>query len=361
MKVVTILGTRPEIIRLSRVIALLDDVVDHVLVDTGQNFDPNLSDIFYSELSVRKPNYQLGCRADTAMKQVAAILEKCDDIFAQEKPDKILILGDTNSAISAFAAKRRGIPVYHMEAGNRCFDERVPEEVNRRVVDHSSDVLMPYTERSRQNLIREGFAGQRLFVTGNPIAEVLSFYSDKIESSTALSDMQLTSQKYFLATLHRSENVDTPVRLNQFLNSFADLSKKYEMPLVLSLHPRTRSKLTEPVESYAKRGIRMVSPLGFFDFVKLQKNAFCNLSDSGTVQEESAIFGVPSVTIRDVTERPETQEFGSNLLSGPSFDAMEKAIAIARRFGKPEAPPEYERKDVSRIVAQVLLSPVPPK
>jgi UDP-N-acetylglucosamine 2-epimerase (non-hydrolysing) len=361
MKVLTVLGTRPEIIRLSRVIALLDDVVQHILVDTGQNYDPNLSEIFYSQMKVRRPDHQLECRSDSAMGQISLILQKCDAIMASEKPDKVLILGDTNSGIVAFAAKRRGIPVYHMEAGNRCYDERVPEEVNRRVIDHSSDVLMPYTERSRQNLLREGFAGQRVFVTGNPIGEVLKHYAPQIEGSSALTDLNLETEKYFLATLHRSENVDRPERLKQFLDSFARLSLKFEMPLILSLHPRTRSKLPEAVSEYAKRGIRMVDPMGFFDFVRLQKSAFCNLSDSGTVQEESAIFGVPSVTIRDVTERPETQEYGSNLLSGPDFTAMEKAIAIARRFGRPETPPEYLRHDVSKIVAQILLSPLPPK
>ncbi|HWI55217.1 MAG TPA: UDP-N-acetyl glucosamine 2-epimerase, partial [Desulfobacteria bacterium] len=220
MKVMTVLGTRPEIIRLSRVIPLLDELCDHIVVHTGQNYDRTLNDIFFEELELRQPDYILDSQADTMMGQIGKILVECERVFIKEKPDRLLILGDTNSALSAIVAKRMGIPVFHMEAGNRCYDDRVPEEVNRRIVDHSSDILMPYTERSRANLLREGIAGKRIYVTGNPILEVLDYYADKINNSNALEELGVESGKYFLITLHRAENVDIPERLGNFIEAF---------------------------------------------------------------------------------------------------------------------------------------------
>jgi UDP-N-acetylglucosamine 2-epimerase (non-hydrolysing) len=356
MKIMTILGTRPEIIRLSRVIARLDKHSDHILVDTGQNYDPRLSDIFYDELKVRKPNYNLKCKAATPMALVAQILERTEEVLLKEQPDRLLVLGDTNSALSVICAKRMGIPVYHMEAGNRCFDDRVPEEVNRRIIDHSSDVLLPYTERSRQNLLDEGVASRKIYVTGNPILEVIQHYTPQIETSKILSDLKLTAGKFFLVTLHRAENVDIPERLDSILQALANLHTEYTVPVVISLHPRTRSQLTKQPKQYEADGLRMIEPFGFFDFIKLEKSAFCTLSDSGTVQEECAIFGVPSVTLRDVTERPETLECGGNILCGanPKKIALAVELVTSDDEGVRRAPPEYMIENVSSVVSRII-------
>jgi len=286
LKVLTVLGTRPEIIRLSRVIEKLDGCADHVLVHTGQNYDKNLDDIFFKQLSVRKPDYYLGAKGSFA-EQVGIILKGMENALIEEKPDKVLALGDTNSALSVLVAKRMGIPVYHMEAGNRCYDDRVPEEVNRRIIDHSSDVLMPYTERSRINLLREGIPGERIFVTGNPIKEVLDHYEKKIDSSKIIQNLGLKNGNYFLATLHRAENVDVPERLDNFVKAFNTVAAIYKVPIIWSVHPHTRKRLQK--RKLDKR-IMAIEPLGLFDFVKLEKNAMCVLTDSGTVQEECCIY-----------------------------------------------------------------------
>ena len=305
MRVVTVLGTRPEIIRLSLIVEKLDKLVEHVLVHTGQNFDPSLSDVFFENLGVRSPDAWLGARGQLS-EQVGEILKGCERILREVRPDRILILGDTNSGLSAFIAKRMGIPVFHMEAGNRCFDDRVPEEVNRRVIDHCSDVLMPYTERSRQNLLAEGFRSERVLVTGNPIFEVISHFRPSIDASDILNRLQLEPGRYMLATLHREENVDAGERLARFTQAFADIAREHKMPIIVSTHPRTRKRLVEDHE--AKDNVRYLEPFGFFDFLRLENDATCVLSDSGTVQEECCIFRMPNITIRDVTERPETLE-----------------------------------------------------
>ena len=257
MKIMTILGTRPEIIRLSRVIPLLDQLCQHVLVHTGQNYDPRLNDIFFTELGLRSPDYILNCSSASSMEQIASILIQCEKIISVEKPDRLLILGDTNSALAAMVAKRMGIPVFHMEAGNRCFDDRVPEELNRRVVDHCSDILLPYTERSRANLLREGFASEKIFVTGNPIWEVLQYYSSKIEASAILNNLEMEPQKYFLVTLHRAENVDDHKRLSSFIEALQLLHLEYEVPVICSLHPRTRSQLQKSGQIMDGAGVRI--------------------------------------------------------------------------------------------------------
>jgi len=357
MKVMTVLGTRPEIIRLSRVIPLLDQLCNHLVVHTGQNYDRTLNDIFFAELVLRAPDYVLECRSGSLMGQIGAILAECEQVMVQEKPDRLLVLGDTNSALSAMAAKRLGIPVFHMEAGNRCYDDRVPEEVNRRIVDHCSDVLMPYTERSRANLLREGIAGERIYVTGNPILEVLEYYNNRIAESQALKNLGLEAKKYFLVTLHRAENVDIHERLHKFIEAFCLLHVEYKIPLICSLHPRTRSQMTKQGKAISGEGIRAVEPLGLFDFVHLEKNALCVLSDSGTVQEECCIFKVPNVTLRDVTERPETIEAGSNIISGCEPVSILNAVKIA--LGQDsiwEPPNEYLVKNVSSKVAKIILS-----
>ncbi|MDK3155400.1 UDP-N-acetylglucosamine 2-epimerase (non-hydrolyzing) [Kamptonema cortianum] len=356
MKIMTVLGTRPEIIRLSRIIPLLDKLSEHFLLHTNQNFDRNLSEIFFQELKVREPDVFLGHKFRSAMDQVGHILSGCEEHMGRFRPDRILILGDTNSGLAAYAAKRLGIPVYHMEAGNRCYDDRVPEEVNRRVIDHCSDVLMPYTERSRANLLREGIPGHRIFVTGNPIKEVLDHYSPQIARSKALTRFGVKKGGYFLATLHRAENVDLPDRLDSFVGAFNRLCTEHGKPLVWSVHPRTREKLGRSRVKLHKL-IRVTEPLGFFDFVRLEKEAFCALSDSGTVQEECSLFRVPNVTIRDVTERPETVECGSNILGGANPDDICRAVQACLETGTHWTPPEdYLMDNVSRTVVKLLLS-----
>jgi UDP-N-acetylglucosamine 2-epimerase (non-hydrolysing) len=355
MKVMTVLGTRPEIIRLSLVIPELDRHCDHVLVNTNQNFDPKLNDLFFEELGVRKADISFDSRAETAMGQVSNILREVEKELLRERPDRILILGDTNSGLAAFAAKRLGIEVYHMEAGNRCYDDRVPEEVNRRVIDHSSDVLMPYTERSRDNLIREGIPSERIFVTGNPIKEVLDHHSDEIGSSKVMGSLKVKKGGYFLVTLHRAENVDDKDRLKGFVKALNALAEAHDKKLVWSVHPRTKQKLQRLKATIDPR-IMLSEPFGLFDFVRLEKNARCVLTDSGTVQEECCIFGVPNVTLRDVTERPETLEVGSNVLSGGSPErivaCVEKVLASK---GTWSAPPEYLRSGVARTVTNIVL------
>lgn len=356
MKIMTILGTRPEIIRLSRIIPKLDKLCDHILVHTGQNYDRTLNDIFFKELAIRQPDHILECRSDTPMGQIGKILVESEWVMEQEKPDRLLILGDTNSALSAIVAKRKGIPVFHMEAGNRCYDDRVPEEVNRRIIDHSSDILLPYTERSRANLLKEGIPGERIFVTGNPIKEVLDHYSSHIEASSAIKDLGLEAGNYFLVTLHREENVDVEERLKKFIKALNQLYKEYKIPVIISVHPRTRSRLERMSLTLEGNGIRAIEPLGLFDFVSLEKQAKCVLSDSGTVQEECCIFKVPTVTLRDVTERPETLEVGSNMLSGANPESILMCVDIA--LNQPhnwEPPPEYMVRNISQTVIKIVL------
>lgn len=356
MKIMTIFGTRPEIIRLSLIMKNLDKFCEHITVHTGQNFDPNLSDIFLNDLEVRTPDIHLGIKSKSFGHQVGQILEKIDDVLEEHKPDKVLILGDTNSALTAIIAARKGIPVFHMEAGNRCFDNRVPEEVNRKIIDHSSTILMPYTERSKENLVDEGIERERVYVTGNPIREVLDNFENKIDSSNAFEEFNVDKNDYFLVTLHRAENVDLPNRLASIFSAFEEISKNYDKIFLVSVHPRTAEKLKEAGVTVDESRIVLLKPLGFFDFVNLEKNAFAVLTDSGTVQEECAIFGVPNVTVRDVTERPETLECGSNVLSGASTDSIVRAVDLAISSDEDwETPKEYLVKNVSQTVAKIVL------
>ena len=356
MRILTILGTRPEIIRLSRVIERLDRLADaHVLVHTGQNYDPNLNEIFFRELRVRPPDQYLGVRGESFGEQIGKILMASEKLLRAERPDRVLILGDTNSGLVAIVAKRLGIPVYHMEAGNRCYDDRVPEEVNRRVIDHSSDILMPYTERSRANLLREGVDGNRIYVTGNPILEVLEHYGQQVGESEALAKLGLEPRKYFLVTMHREENVDVEDRLRSILEALEMLAREYRLPVVCSTHPRTRARMQHfRIDSGDE--LQFHDPFGLFDFVSLETNAFCVLSDSGTVQEECCVLRVPNVTIRDVTERPETLECGSNMLSGvdPS-DVLRGVRTVLDGKSEWTVPREYTVKNVSETVAKLVL------
>jgi UDP-N-acetylglucosamine 2-epimerase (non-hydrolysing) len=352
----TILGTRPEIIRLSRIVPLLDELCDHVLVHTGQNYDRSLSDVFFEQLGVRDPDHFLEVRSQSFGEQLGRIMAASEEVLLAERPDRLLLLGDTNSALSALVAKRLGIDVYHLEAGNRCYDDRVPEEVNRRVIDHSSDVLMPYTERSRANLLREGIAGERVFVVGNPIYEVLTAHEARIVASSVLSSLGLEPGGYFLVTMHREENVDVESRLRSLVAAIERVRREHDRPVVVSVHPRTRARMEQFGVASTVDGVVFAEPFPLFDFVALERNAYCVLSDSGTVQEECCIYRVANVTIRDVTERPETVEAGSNILSGADPDDIARCVRTAlgaRTLWT--VPPEYTVESVSGTVAKVVL------
>jgi UDP-N-acetylglucosamine 2-epimerase (non-hydrolysing) len=356
MKIMTIFGTRPEIIRLSLVMKVLDQHCEHISVHTGQNYDESLSDVFIKDLDIRTPDIQLGIKARTFGEQIGQILSKTDALLEEHKPDRILILGDTNSALSAIVAARRQIPVFHMEAGNRCFDDRVPEEINRRLIDHSSTVLLPYTERSKENLLREGIERDRVFVTGNPIKEVIDSYSDKIEASEVMKGLNAKPFEYFLVTLHRAENVDLPERLSKIFYGLASVAEKFGKIVFVSVHPRTAEKLEKQGIRPDPAKVRLLKALRFFDFIKLEKNSLAVLTDSGTVQEECAIFGIPNITVRDVTERPETIECGSNILTGSETASILSAVEIA--IAQPAAwtaPREYLADNVSQTISKILL------
>ncbi len=356
MKIMTIFGTRPEIIRLSVVLKVLDLHSDHVIVHTGQNYVESLSDIFIRDLDIRQPDLHLGIRSSSFGEQAGKIISMADEVMEREAPDRLLVLGDTNSALSAIAAARRGIPVFHMEAGNRCFDDRVPEEINRRIIDHSSTILMPYTERSRDNLLSEGIDRERIFVTGNPIYEVLNTFEEQIEASSALERLEISRSGYFLVTLHRAENTSRRLRLENIFEGLSRVSAKFGKPVLVSVHPRTAERLTEFSFPIDKEKVRLLEPLGFFDFVKLEKNALAVLTDSGTVQEECAIFRIPNITLRDVTERPETIECGSNILSGSDPDSILRATTIALADPYSWTPPrEYTVEKVSQTVGKIML------
>jgi len=356
MKVMTILGTRPEIIRLSVVIPLLDAHVEHVLVHTGQNYDDRLDGLFFRELGIRTPDHHMGVKAESFGAQVGQILARAEQVLIEHRPDRLLVLGDTNSGLAAIIARRLGIPVYHMEAGNRCFDDRVPEEINRRVIDHASTVLLPYTRRSKENLIREGFDARHVYVTGNPIRQVLNRYSALIDASDVLNRIGISKGNYFLATMHRAENVDHEDKLTDLVKALRRLALVHDAPVVCSFHPRTRSKVQKFGIDIRDDRLKWVEPLGFFDFVKLEQNARCVLSDSGTVQEETCLFRTPNVTIREVTERPETIECGSNVLSGTNPDDIVRAVDFVVRRSPDWTPPEeYEAQHVAETVCRIVM------
>jgi UDP-N-acetylglucosamine 2-epimerase (non-hydrolysing) len=360
MKIMTIFGTRPEIIRLSLVMKVLDQHAEHITVHTGQNYDAALSDVFFRDLNVRAPDVHLGITSNSFGEQAGQILSKIDEVLASYTPDRVLILGDTNSALSSIRAARRQIPVFHMEAGNRCFDDRVPEEINRRLIDHSSTVLMPYTHRSKENLLREGVERDRIFVTGNPIKEVLDTYADSIEASDIMKRLEVMPFEYILVTLHRAENVDIEDRLASIFKALADVAEKFGKEVLVSVHPRTAEKLKSFGIEAASPKVRLLDALGFFDFVKLERNSLAVLTDSGTVQEECSIFGIPNVTLRDVTERPETIECGSNILSGAAPETIVRLVELA--IAQPAAwtaPPEYTVENVSQTVSKIVLGFLP--
>ena len=356
MKVMTVLGTRPEIIRLSRVIPLLDELTDHVLVHTGQNWDERLNEIFFRELRLRQPDHRLAVDTSSLGACMGDIMRKVEGVIEAERPDAFLVLGDTNSAISAVIARRMHVPVYHMEAGNRSYDENVPEEANRRLVDHVADFNIAYTEHARRNLLAEGIHPRRVAVTGSPMWEVLEHYRDDIAGSTALDDLGLTEGGYFMASAHREENVDSPARLRALLACLRGLAEEHGVPVLLSTHPRTRKRLEALGDHVEDEHVRFLEPFGFLDYIALQSRARCVISDSGTVSEEAAMLDFPAVTIRDSMERPEALESGSILMAGldPAEVSRNVAAAVSTRGQQP--PEAYTVPDTARRTVSFILS-----
>lgn len=361
LKVMTIVGTRPELIKMSRVIAEFDQHTDHVLVHTGQNFDYELNQVFFDDMGIRKPDHFLGAVGETAAQTIARVIEKSDEVMAKEQPDALLLYGDTNSCLAVISAKRRKIPVFHMEAGNRCFDQRVPEELNRKVLDHLSDINMVLTEHARRYLIAEGIPPDRIIKTGSHMQEVLGFFMAKIVKSDALHKLQLTAKRYFLVSSHREENVDTPANLQDLLDSMQALVEEYDMPVIVSTHPRTRQRLEKlGIEGLDSR-IQFLKPFGFFDYVKLQMEAFCILSDSGTITEEASLLNLPAVTIRNAHERPEGMDEGVLIMSGLKAERVLDAVRIVTQqhngtAKQRRAVPDYEGGPVSQKVLRIVLS-----
>jgi UDP-N-acetylglucosamine 2-epimerase (non-hydrolysing) len=356
LKVVTVVGTRPEIIRLSRLIPKLDQYTDHILVHTGQNHDPKLSDVFFEDLELRKPDYFLEVDTSSLGSVMGDTLKKSEQVFATEKPDAVMILGDTNSAIAAIVAERMHIPVYHMEAGNRSFDANVPEELNRRMVDHVASFNLPYNDYSLRNLLAEGIHPRRICVTGSPIREIYEHYKDKIASSTALEDLGLKKGEYFLASVHRQENVDLPERLEKVLECLVAVRDEYKLPVLVSTHPRTRKSLEELGRGELE-GITFHEPFGYLDYNHLQMNAKCVISDSGTISEESAIMGFPAVSLRDSIERPESLDAGSIILAGLEPANLLTSIDLTLRHPSSHVAPEgYESLDFSERVLKFVVS-----
>jgi UDP-N-acetylglucosamine 2-epimerase len=359
LTIVTVVGTRPEIIRLSRVIAKLDETVNHIFVHTGQNYDPKLNDIFFEELKVRKPDYFLDVDTSSLGAVMGDTLKKIEEIFIKHKPDGVTILGDTNSAVAALLAKRMHIPVYHMEAGNRSFDENVPEESNRRMVDHVSDFNMPYNSYSYENLRNEGIHPRRLLKTGSPMREILEHYGADIEASNVLSDLGLTKGGYFLVSAHRQENVDNPARLADLLETLKAIHEEWKIPVMVSTHPRTRKQL-ENLPGYVETpGVIFHEPFGFMDYNKLQLNALAVISDSGTISEESSILGIPAITIRDSMERPEALEVAGVVMTGLKREnviaGLREVIANPPKAGR-TLPEGYEVQNFAERVVRFILS-----
>lgn len=355
-RVVTVVGTRPEIIRLSRIIPKLDERVDHTLVHTGQNHDRQLNDVFFEELGIRQPDHYLGVDTSSVGSVMGDTIRKSEAVFQEVRPDAVLILGDTNSAIAALVAKRMHIPTYHMEAGNRSFDENVPEETNRRMVDHIADFNLAYTEHARRNLLAEGLHPRRIQVTGSPMKEVIDHYLPRIEASDALERLGVAPGAFFLVSAHRQENVDSPERLRDLLATLAAVRQRWDLPVLVSTHPRTRKRLEALPDFTELDGVLFHEPFGFFDYCQLQKNALCVLSDSGTISEESAILGFPAITIRDSMERPEALDAGSIVMTGLKTDDVIAAIEEVVSDTSSEVPAEYLVSNTSQRVIRFLLS-----
>lgn len=357
LKVITIVGTRPEIIRLSRLIPLLDQHTDHVLVHTGQNYDRQLNDVFFEDLALRKPDFYLNVDTSSMGAVMGDTLKKAEEVFLRENPDAVMILGDTNSAIAAVIAERMHIPVYHMEAGNRSFDNNVPEELNRKMVDHVASFNLPYNDYSMRNLLNEGIHPRFIQKTGSPIREIFDFYKEKVQASKIVEELNLTKGEYFLVSLHRQENVDNPSRLKQALAALEAVRDEWELPILVSTHPRTRKAL-ESISSSAIPGIQFHEPFGYLDYNKLQMHAKCVISDSGTISEESSIIGFPAITLRDSMERPEAMEVAGILVAGlANPDMVLSQIKYSESIGRSDQLPEgYAAADFSDRVLSFLMS-----
>lgn len=363
LKVMTILGTRPEIIRLSCVMARLDDYTDHVIVHTGQNWDFELNEVFFEDLGVRKPDHFLGTGGGTLGETLGKILSESERVIAEERPDAVLVLGDTNSAISAIIARRMKLPVYHMEAGNRSFDRNVPEETNRKLVDHIADFNLVYTEHARRHLLSEGVQHRRIYLTGSPIREVLDHYKDRIAASDVLRRLELKARGYFIVSLHREENVDNAERLRALLGTLNALAERHDMPVIVSTHPRTRMRLEALEGARIDPRVQYVKPFGFHDYNALQMHCFCAISDSGTIAEESSMLGFPAITPRDAIERPEGLDVGCLIMTGLHRDTiLDGVTAVTRMFDERQfadiphpIPADYTITNTSERVVSLIL------
>lgn len=360
MRVATVLGTRPEIIRLSRVIAALDRYTDHVLIHTGQNYDYELNQVFFEDLEIRKPNFFLNAGGKNAADTIGQVISKSSDVLAEVRPDAVLILGDTNSCLAAIAAKRLKIPLFHMEAGNRCFDERVPEEINRRIVDHISDINLPYSDISREYLLREGIAPDRIIKTGSPMLEVLTYYREKIDRSDILARLGLIEDSYFVLSTHREENIDSPRQFRNLVKVLEAVAKKYQQPIIVSVHPRTQKRIDKEGASFSEN-IRLVKAMGLSDYVHLMMKARTTLSDSGTITEESSILNFRALNIREAHERPEGMEEGAVMMTGLDTERVLDALTAvqdqptgARRGLRIVA--DYNIPNVSEKVVRIIQS-----
>ena len=359
-KVMTIVGTRPEIIKLSRVISELEEHTEHILVHTGQNYDYELNEIFFKDLKVKKPDYFLDSIGDTSAFTIGNIISKSDKLIGEVKPDAVLLYGDTNSCLSVISAKKQQVPVFHMEAGNRCFDQRVPEELNRKIVDHLSDINMPLTEQARGYLISEGIRPETIFKIGSCMKEILSFYKSEISNSKILKELKLSEQQFFVVSAHREENVDYKDNLLDLIESLNKVAENYKLPVIVSTHPRTQNRIDQldkkieinPLVSYLK-------PVGFFDYIKLQQSAFCVISDSGTITEESSILSFPAIMIREAHERPEGMDEGVLIMSGLKSKRIIESIEVITKQSKIKSPKivkDYDLENVSIKVVRIILS-----
>ena len=359
-KVMTIVGTRPEIIKLSRVISELEENVEHILVHTGQNYDYELNEIFFNDLRVKKPNHFLNCVGDTTAETIANIISKSDKIIEEVQPDAVLLYGDTNSCLSVISAKKRQVPIFHMEAGNRCFDQRVPEELNRKIVDHLSDINMPLTEQARGYLISEGIRPETIIKTGSCMKEILNFYKSEISESQVLKNLELKKDNYFIVSIHREENVDYKNNLENLLHSLNAVAEKHQLPVIVSTHPRTKNRI-EQLDGGLKVNplINFIKPIGFFDYIKLQQESKCVISDSGTITEESSILGFPAIMIRKAHERPEGMDEGTLIMSGLEKERVLETINVMvsqnKRFTS-NIIKDYDVENVSIKVTRIILS-----
>jgi len=360
LKVMTIVGTRPELIKMSRVIAELDKSVNHILVHTGQNYDYELNEIFFNDLKVKKPDYFLDSVGDTTADTIANIISKSDKLIAEIKPDAVLLYGDTNSCLSVISAKKQQVPIFHMEAGNRSFDQRVPEELNRKIVDHLSDINMPLTEQARDYLILEGIRPETIIKTGSCMKEILSFYKSEIAESQVLKQLKLSNNKFFVVSAHREENVDYKDNLLDLIKSLNKVAEKYKLPVIVSTHPRTQNRIDQ-LDNKIKINalVKYLKPVGFFDYIKLQQSAFCVLSDSGTITEESSILSFPAIMIRKAHERPEGMDEGTLIMSGLKTERIIESIEVVTKQHKINPPhiiKDYDVENVSIKVTRIILS-----